>query len=190
MAEADHRKWDGRYARGEHASEQPSPMLASLAAWLPPAGRALDVAGGAGRNAIWLARRGLSVTLADISAVGLALATQRARQSNVRLTTVQVDLEQEPLPPGPWQLIVCVLYLYRPLFAQFSTELAPGGTLIVIHPTDSNLRRHARPPPRFLLRDGELPQLVHQLDIVHSQEGWSIENRHDAVLVARRAGDE
>jgi len=186
MALVDRRKWNGRYERGDHASEEPSKILTSLAPLLPFSGRALDVAGGAGRNALWLAQHGLDVSLADISEVALAFAVQRAQQLNVSLTSLQVDLEEVPLPSGPWQMILSVQYLYRPLFDQFARQLAPGGTLVVIHPTDSNLQQNARPSKRFLLRDGELQKLVPQLAIVHYEEGWSLERRHDAVLVARR----
>ena len=43
----------------------------------------VDIAGGAGANALWLARRGLDVTLADISPVGLALAEDECRARGV-----------------------------------------------------------------------------------------------------------
>ena len=84
---------------------------------LPTRGRALDIAGGAGANAVWLASQGWDVTLADISPVGLAVADEHARSAGVVLRTLEIDLEREPFPPGPWDLIVCVRFLWRPLFA-------------------------------------------------------------------------
>jgi hypothetical protein len=45
---------------------------------------------------------------------------------------------------------------------------------------------HEKPPARFLLDDGELPKLIEDLEIVQYEEGWLGEDRHDAVLVARR----
>ena len=65
---------------------------------------------GAGQNAIWLAQRGLHVTVADIADRGLARARQLARQNDVVLHTVEVDLEEGPFPPGPWDLIVSFLF--------------------------------------------------------------------------------
>ena len=88
--------------------------------------------------------------------------------------------------PGPWDLIVCVRFLWRPLFAIIPEALSPGGVLVVAHPTRSNLARHERPGPRHLLEDGELPGLVRSLEIVRYEEGWTEENQHDARLVARR----
>jgi SAM-dependent methyltransferase len=144
------------------------------------------VAGGAGADAIWLANRGLDVTLADISPVALELATSEAARHGVALRTVEIDLEREPFPPGPWDLILCIRFLWRPLFEAIPTELAPGGTLIVAHPTRSNLLRHERPGPLYLLDDGELPGLVRGLEVLRYEEGWTGDGYHEAVMIARR----
>ena len=86
---------------------------------MPRAGRAIDLAGGTGRHGIWLAERGLDVTIADISPVGLEVARQRAAEAGVTIQTLEVDLETSPFPAGPWDLIVSVCYLWRPLFDVF-----------------------------------------------------------------------
>jgi tellurite methyltransferase len=100
--------------------------------------------------------------------------------------TLETDLELEPFPAGPWDLIVSVCYLLRPLFAVYPRFLAPGGILAVVQPTKKNLERHDKPPADFLLDDGELPRLVSGLEVVHYEEGWLADGRHDAVIVARR----
>ena len=76
-------RWDKRWA-GEraHASTEPSAFLVGEVAALP-VGRALDVACGAGRNAVWLARRGWQVTAVDFSEVALRAARQLAASSGV-----------------------------------------------------------------------------------------------------------
>lgn len=187
MSEGDRRKWDARYRDAAASGHEPSPFLLSLDAVLPRRGRALDLAGGAGRNALWLARRGLDLTLTDISPVGLSRAASEAQRAGVALTTVECDLEEQPAPPGPWDLLLCFHYLHRPLYAQIPGLLAPGGLLIVVHPTRSNLLRHPSPSARFLLEDGELPTLVQGLTVVSFDEGWGEGGRHEARLVARRA---
>ena len=68
MGEGDRERWNARYLE-EAETPPPSPFLLALDGVLPRRGRALDVAGGSGRNALWLARRGLDVTLADVSDV-------------------------------------------------------------------------------------------------------------------------
>lgn len=186
MPAADREKWDAKYRAEDDAPRAASAVLRGLRPWLPQGGRALEVAGGAGRNAIWLAQQGFDVTVADVSPVGLALAQSRAAAAGVRLRTLEVDLETSPLPAGPWDLIVSVCYLWRPLFAAYSNALAEGGALAVVQPTTRNLERHAKPPAAYLLDEGELPRLVAGLEIVHWQEGWLADDRHDAVLVARR----
>ena len=186
MSLDDQVRWDAKYRERKAESQEPSPFLVAMERMLPKSGRALDIAGGAGANAVWLARRGLEVTLADISPVGLALAERNAELEGLTLRTLRTDLEQAPFPAGPWDLMVCVRYLWRPLFAVIPDELAPGGVLVVVHPTRSNLLRHERPSLRHLLEDGELPGLVHGLDVVHYEEGWTEEGQHDARLVAKR----
>ena len=186
MSDADRKKWDAKYAAGA-APTEPSLLLTQLDNFLPSRGRALDVAGGAGRHAIWLARRGLDVTLADISPAGLEIARTRAAAVGVSLSTSLVDLERDPIPQGPWDLIVSFHFLWKPLFQRFPKVLRPGGLLVVVQPTRSNLQRHDKPPVRYLLDDGELPTLVEQLEVIHYREGWLDEGRHDALVVARRA---
>ncbi len=157
----------------------PTPFLTGNRHLLPDAGRALDVAGGAGRQAAWLVAQGFDVTLVDFSPVGLDLA--RAAHG---VATVCADLEREPLPEGPWDLVVQVHYLHRPLFAQYPRILRPGGVLLFEHPTRTNLRRNPKPSERFLLEDGELPSLIQGLEVVHYGEGWNATGRHEARLIA------
>lgn len=190
MSDFDREKWNARYAAGDHASPQPSSLLTRLDETLPRQGRALDVAGGAGRHAIWLAQRGLDVTLSDISPVGLELAKVRAEQSGLPLATLELDLEDNPFPPGPWDVIVSFHFLRRSLFMEFQRHLSPGGWLVFVQATASNLQRHSRPPAAFLLADDELPGLASRLapglQIRHYEQGWLADDQHVAYLVAQR----
>ncbi|MDP6446691.1 MAG: methyltransferase domain-containing protein [Pirellulaceae bacterium] len=183
----ERQRWNDRYAGGSHADDQPAaPLVSEIISYLPKSGAALDVAGGSGRNALWLAQRGLDVTLVDISDEGLMLAQRRAANAGSQLTTIQADLERESPPPGPWQLILCCQYLQRSLFSDLGRQLAGDGSLVVIHPTTTNLKRHPRPSRRFLLEPAELPDLIPaELEVVHYREGWGEDDRHEAVLVAR-----
>jgi len=185
VARGDRERWNARYAE-EVELPEPSAFLLSLDAILPRRGRALDVAGGSGRNAVWLARRGLEVTLADVSDVALERAARAAAAAGVPLATVRLDLEAGPPPAGPWDLVVCTYFLHRPLLAALPAVLAPGGLLVVAHATRTNLTRHPRPGPDHVLEDGELPGLVRGLKVVRSEEGWLESGRHEARLEGRR----
>lgn len=186
VAAGDRERWNERYAE-EAATPAPSPFLVGLDDLLPRRGRAVDLAGGSGRNAVWLARRGLEVTLADVSDVALERAARAAAAAGIRLATVRVDLEAEPPPPGPWDLVVCTYFLHRPLLAALPALLAPGGLLAIAHATRTNLTRHPRPGPDHVLEDGELPALVRGVEILRAEEGWLEGGRHEARIVARRA---
>jgi SAM-dependent methyltransferase len=188
MSAADRLKWDARWRERGPDPGEPSLLLTSLAALLPSRGRALDVGGGAGRHALWLARRGLEVTVVDISTVALETARAAAAREGLTLHTVALDLESEPLPRGPWDLVLTFHYFERALLPAMAAALAPAGLLVIVQPTQSNLQRHAHPSARFLLDDGELARLVPPgFTVVRSEEGWLAEGRHEARLVARKA---
>jgi SAM-dependent methyltransferase len=186
MGAKDRTHWDERY-RAHGGPAEPSAFLVELDGLLPRHGRALDVAGGAGRNGLWLARRGLDVTVVDISPVALALAGQRAAQEGLEVGLVTADLEGQGLRPGPWDVVTWFHYLDRRLLGEVGGVLAGGGWLVVECATRLNLLRHARPGPLHVLEPGELPGLVPGLVVVSHQEGW-FDNHHDARLVARRPG--
>jgi SAM-dependent methyltransferase len=188
MSEADRLRWDARWRERGADPGEPSVILTSLADLLPSRGRALDVGGGAGRHALWLARRGLDVTVTDISPVALEAARTAAAREGLALHTAALDLEREPLPQGPWDVVLAFHYFERAVLPAMAAALAPGGVLVIVQPTQSNLQRHAHPSARFLLDDGELARLVPSgLGVVRLEEGWLAEGRHEAVLVARRA---
>jgi SAM-dependent methyltransferase len=183
----DRERWNERYAEGARQT-LPSPFLDALDALLPRRGRALDVAGGAGRNALWVSRRGLDVTLVDVSDVALGQAAAQAAAEGLPLTTLQLDLTASPLPPGPWDLVTWFYYLDRRLLATVPEVLAPGGLLVLAHATRKNLERRPRPGPAHLLDEGELPGLLPGLEVLRFTEGWCEDDRHEARLVARRPG--
>jgi hypothetical protein len=64
--------------------------------------------------------------------------------------------------------------------------LTDDGRLVVVQPTKKNLERYSKPPLAFLLEEGELRTLASGMEIVHYEEGWSADDRHDAVLVAKK----
>jgi len=186
MPQTDRDKWNRKYQDTKPYGSEPSPLIAAQKGYLPSSGNAIDVAGGQGSHAVWLAQQGLNVTLADISDVALKQAEQQACQLNLLVNTCLVDLEEEPFPPGPWDVILTHLYLHRPLFPALTDSLAAGGILIVSQPTKNNLLRHQRPPAQYLLDEGELPGLVSDLQVLHYEEGWSVTGRHDALIVAQK----
>jgi len=130
-------RWNKRWA-GEraHASTEPSAFLVGEVAALP-VGRALDVACGAGRNAVWLARRGWQVTAVDFSEVALRAARQLAASSGVSVEWLEEDAVGWTPPARAFDLVT-VLYLQLPAaerriaLARAAGAVRPGGTLLVL----------------------------------------------------------
>src|SRR6187455_2216390 len=138
--------WNARYAQQELVwSAEPNRLFAAEVAALEP-GRALDLACGEGRNAVWLAERGWRVTGVDFSDVALGKAAELAASRGVDVEWVVADvLDHEP-EPRAFDL-VALLYLQLPRAALLravrsaARAAAPGGTLVVLGHDTTNLAR-------------------------------------------------
>jgi SAM-dependent methyltransferase len=136
-ADPSREKWNKRWA-GERAqaSTEPSAFLAAEVAGLPP-GRALDVACGAGRNAVWLAGHGWQVTAFDFSEVALRAARALAASANVSVEWLEKDAVTWTPAARAFDLVT-VIYLQLPAserrvaLARAAAAVRPGGTLLVL----------------------------------------------------------
>jgi SAM-dependent methyltransferase len=137
-------QWDERYRADELVwKAAPNRFLVEEVAGLAP-GRALDLACGEGRNALWLAERGWQVTAVDFSAVALGKARRLASERELELILVEADvLEWEP-PAASFDLVI-LMYLHLPAGARrrvlraATSALAPGATLLVVGHDSTNL---------------------------------------------------
>lgn len=137
----DAKGWDERYAAGELVwSAGPNQFVAAECADLPP-GRAVDLAAGEGRNAIWLARNGWQVTAVDFSEVGLDKGRTLAGDTEVEWVCADAT---SWLAPEPVDLVV-IAYLQLPAAERRAavrnafSSLAPGGTLLLVAHDSTNL---------------------------------------------------
>jgi len=188
MSSADFDKWETRYAAGGEP-DPVEPFLTEIESQLPGRGLALDIAGGKGRNALYLARRGLDVILADISPTGMRVAASSARCEGLSISTRAIDFEKEPLPSGPFTLVVCTYFLLSGgLWRQAVDQLSPGGKLVYVQPTEKNLERHTHPSRRYLLGSGELEKMVEtsNLCVLRLEESWDPLGNHTARLLAAK----
>lgn len=162
----DATEWDQRYAdRPLVWSAGPNQFLVEEVADLPP-GRALDLACGEGRNALWLAEQGWQVTGTDFSPVAIDKARQRAEQEGLGAAFHVADAT-DTAPEGPYDLVI-VFYLQLPAeqrraaHRNAAAALAPGGTLVIVGHDRDNLDQGVGGPssPEVLLSvDGVLADL-------------------------------
>jgi len=140
----DRQAWDQRYS-GEDLlwRADPNRFLVAQVRDLAP-GRALDVACGEGRNAVWLAEQGWTVTGVDFSQVALDKARRLADQRGVMVEWVNADVVDWEPPRAGYDL-VALLYLHLPeeqrrvVHTRAASALAAGGTLLVIGHDLTNL---------------------------------------------------
>jgi SAM-dependent methyltransferase len=125
--------WDERFASGEYPREpDPSPVLRSYEPSIPD-GRALDVAAGTGRNAVFLAEAGYAVDALDASREGLRIVDERAAERGIedRIALIRGDVATYGFPSETYELIAMSFFHTRDRFADLAEALAPGGYLFV-----------------------------------------------------------
>lgn len=137
---------------------------------LPAGARVLDVACGAGRNALHLARLGFAVTGIDGSAVALERAERNCGDLPVQWHVA--DLEHG-LPPGlePFDLIVMVRYVNEPLLGNLPSLLRPGGWLLVEQHMRSKAQVGGPGRDAFRVAPGALRRAVSGLHCLVAEEG-------------------
>jgi len=183
-AEKANNGWEARWCSVE-APQEPAILLVQFAALLPPRGRALDVAAGAGRNSVYLAACGLSVVAVDRSRAGLERGKGLAREKDVRIHWVQADLVSFVLPPSSFDVIACFYYRDPALYPRWGAALRPGGLIFYeTYTRDQSWFGCGPRNPAHLLEPGELLDAFRALDVVFYHEFWK--GRGVASLVARR----
>ncbi len=170
---------------------EPNEFLQEIAPSLAP-GRALDLACGSGREAVYLADLGWQVVAVD----QLPDALARGRDLQARyapdappIRWIEADLENDWQPDEPFQLVLCFFYLYRPLIPRIADWLLLGGHLLMETFTTIHRAHFGRPAPdERVLRPGELPTLLpSSMAIRHYDEGWHTRG-HTARLWAQKVG--
>src|SRR5262245_23743668 len=132
--QTDRTKWDAKHAAAPRRPQRPADVLVAIEDLLPREGRALDVACGRGRNALWLAERGLDVVAVDVSPVALArmveLAAQGGIASSIRM--IEHDLD-DGLPPrlGTFDVVLSIGFHAPTLWPALRRAVKPSGLLVL-----------------------------------------------------------
>lgn len=198
--------WNERYSTASRLwSGNPNPILVQEVEALPR-GRALEVGCGEGADALWLARKGYTVTAVDFSDVALSRAAEHAAEAGAdiaaRVTFEQHDVTTWTPPQGSFDLVT-VHYLHMPsatrapIYRRLAEAVAPGGHLLVVGHHSSDLKTGIKRPPNadLLFTAAQAAEeagagfvWLTQEDrprTVKDSEGREV-TVHDAVLLGRR----
>jgi SAM-dependent methyltransferase len=175
----DRRKWNQKYL-SQHYSDEPAAIVKEYAN-LTRGKRALDIAAGNGRNAIFLARQGFVVDAVDIADTGLA----KFAGKHPGVHPICADLDEFDIPAKRYDLIVNIKYLNRRLFPHISEGLALGGILIfetfLDSPNSANEKSICRD---YLLRENELLHAFSSLNIILYKEAEETDYDEAAYLAS------
>lgn len=187
--------WDRRYAEHPWPTD-PDLRLVQLVSNLTP-GRAIDLGCGTGRNALWLARMGWSVTGVDGSSVGLSKAAAAAESIPLELELVEADLGAYEPAAQSYDLVVVANMHFAPelraaFYARAAAAVAPGGHLFVVGHHVESLGRSGPPDVARLFTEEVVATFGEGLDteFVEREERWvngESEPLVDVVLWARRS---
>ncbi len=191
MEQEEKSRWDERYReRPESWTTADEFLTHSYDQFLRerPAGVALDLAGGAGRNSMFLVERGWRVDLVDISEVALGMAKEKFQASSApgKLNTEALDLNLTgDLGRDKYDLILVFYFLRRELFPALIAALKSGGMLIYRTYTIDRMNVPGGPTdPAYLLQPGELREAFNELDVLYYRETKT--GKAAAELVARK----
>lgn len=185
MTQEDRDKWNERYRQGAYATRRhPSALLQE---WIDriPRGRALDVACGRGRNALYLARNEFRVDAVDISREALKRARSRARTAGLDIRWIEHDFDQPLELDRDYALILVIRYVNLPLIGSLVGHLAPGGFLIVEEHLTTEADVAGPSSPAFRVAPGDLALVAGGLHVHLLQEGLFDDPDDRRVALAR-----
>jgi len=190
--------WNRRYREVDRLwSPEPNAVLAELAAELP-AGRALDLGAGEGRNGLWLAKRGWRVTALDVSEAALARAAQRAGEEGVDLECVEADWREYRPAASSFDLAVIAYMHPEPdkrtaMFEWAGEALVPGGHLFVVGVNVVDHGRRGPPDPARLYTPERVRVALPGFDLLRCESiAYEVERKEgpsdvvDVVAIAKR----
>jgi SAM-dependent methyltransferase len=165
--------WDERYSQGDYpTAPDPSPILREHVHALPD-GRALDVAAGTGRNALFLAEHGYAVDALDQSRVGLELARETAVDCGVddRVEWIQADATEYVYPRETYDVIAISFHRFVDRLPDLFAALAPGGVFFYeIHLRTADDAPAGPSTDRYRFAANELLRACLGLTVIHYEE--------------------
>lgn len=186
--------WDERFRDGTYPTDpEPSPVLCRYLDACPE-GRALDIATGTGRNAVFLATEGYQVDAIDQSREGLRIARENAREQGIadRTHWIQADIGSYEFPRATYDLITISFYRAVDRLPDITEALTPGGLLFVQHHLRTAEPVDGGPDgDRYRFAANELLHACLDLTVLHYSERTEVrdDDRRSAIaeIVARNS---
>jgi tellurite methyltransferase len=189
-SEDDKGRWNKRYNTGEYLyGKEPLKFLKEKLNILAK-GKALVLAMGEGRNAVFLAGNGFDVDGCDISEKAVEKARRFSQESDVTLNAFVADLEEYKIPADKYDLITCFYYTHRDLIPQIKEGLRKGGMVMLETYSIDQLKYGKDAPgpknPAYLLKHNELLDSFRDFRILYYREGEIAENKSVVSLIAQK----
>jgi SAM-dependent methyltransferase len=176
MEAHEREKWNQRYLEGTHGTLPPDRLLIDafdryIEPLFPDGGRALDIAGGTGRHAIFLAAKHWKVRLTDIAEAGIENARQNAGSLASQIEFRVEDLTRFQGNDASYDVITVFFFLRREMFGELIKALSPGGLLIYKGYTREQAKFGGGPTnPDYLFGENELLDSFRELRVLHYAE--------------------
>ena len=184
MSKQDRDKWNQRYAEDDHHINSPALLVED---WLSrlPVGRALDVACGAGRNAIYLAQAGYQVDAVDISREGLNQARQRAEAQGLGINWIEQDLDEVYPFDSDYDLILIFGYVNLSLINRLCDCLNTGGYLLCEEHLITDLEVSGPTSRKYRVAPRELLEAVSGVEVLLYEDLIETNAKAERVAKAR-----
>ena len=201
MPGSDLQNWNQRYLAGKFGFRDTDPFVMEahknylqpllLGNSAPGANAGLDLAGGAGHHAVWLAQQGWRMTLEDWSEPALEIAKEKSSSNGTTLDIIQGTalelVSQFVQKDRRFGFVLVSFFLDRAVLPSLPKILVPGGLLLYRTYTEDNERLgNPRGPrdPQHLLRSQELLEIYHGMKILHYNE--TVTQKGVAELIAQQ----
>jgi len=185
MTEDPLARWNARFSEpGYLFGTAPNAFLAAQAHRLKKGQRALAIADGEGRNGVFLAKQGLSVTAVDFSPVALAKAKALADKEGVALAFIEADLARWQWPVAAFDVVAAIFIQFAPpplraaIFRNIQAALKPGGLLLLqgYRPEQLEYRTGGPPHAENMYTEALLRAAFAEMEILHLAA-------HDSVIL-------